>query len=431
MKRMNSIRMWFCTLLAIAFISSCSDDTPVSISRIYTHQQGNTTTELTEIRLGENIRIEGSGFATTKAVYCNGKEVSGINRNLITDTNIIFTVPQSTPIGSEVENAEDLNTIRIVTESDNYVYRIAILCGRPSISGVSHTLAKAGEHIEIYGSNLRGLSTVTFPGNVVVEAGDITESEDYKTLSLIVPEGGDQIPGAICVEGVSGGAYSYNYINCNGGAFLSAFDPNVDAFTKIGTSGGSAVIVQNTAVDEFDGYPEAPSVYCAIPKEPATLDPVAMDGQNAGFIEFNPTKALSIVADDPDSGITRDTPCENLAFQLDYYMLTPWTTGAFRIELEANNTDYRATAYSWWEDGALAPVEFNGWRTLTLPCSDMPALEDVTLGEAMEDLQSVSRALLIFRMGRFDNHRGETMSNCQIYVGNVRLVPYTKQTYSN
>ena len=418
-------------LLAVAVISSCSDDTPVSVSRICLHQTGDTKTELTEIRLGENIRIEGSGFATTRAIYCNGKEVGGINRNLITDTNIIFTVPQSTPVGSEVENIEDLNTIRIVTESDNYVYRIAILCGKPTITGISHTLAKAGQRIEIYGTNLRGLSTVTFPGDVAVEAGGFTESEDYTTISLVVPEGGDRIPGAVCVEGVSGGAYSYDYVNCGEGIFLSAFDPDADAFTKIGTSGGSAAI-QHAPVPEVAGeYPGAPSAYCAIPSSPADLDPEAMDGQNAGFIEFNPVDALNIVTGNPSSGITRDTPCNELAFQLDYYMLTPWTTGAFRIELEANNTDYRATAYSWWGDGVLAPVEFDGWRTLTLPCSDMPAMKNVTLGEAMDNLQSVTRALLIFRMGRFDNHRGETMTNTQIYFGNVRMVPYTKQTYLN
>ena len=83
--------------------------------------------------------------------------------------------PKSIPIGSEVKNKEELNTIRIVTEYDNFVYSIPVLGGTPTVSGVSHTLAKAGELIHIYGTNLRGIDKITFPGDIVVEAGYVAE----------------------------------------------------------------------------------------------------------------------------------------------------------------------------------------------------------------------------------------------------------------
>ena len=191
-------------VLLMAGFSACQDEALVTVTRICTQKVGDTETELAQVRLGEMIRIEGNGFATTKAIYCNGVSVSGINSNFITDTQIIFTIPKSIPIGSEVKNKEELNTIRIVTEYDNFVYSIPVLGGTPTVSGVSHTLAKAGELIHIYGTNLRGIDKITFPGDIVVEAGMFTESSDYTMITVTVPEGGDLLPGEICVEGISG-----------------------------------------------------------------------------------------------------------------------------------------------------------------------------------------------------------------------------------
>ena len=92
-------------VLLMAGFSACQDEALVTVTRICTQKVGDTETELAQVRLGEMIRIEGNGFATTKAIYCNGVSVSGINSNFITDTQIIFTIPKSIPIGSEVKNS--------------------------------------------------------------------------------------------------------------------------------------------------------------------------------------------------------------------------------------------------------------------------------------------------------------------------------------
>lgn len=68
---------------------SCSDDESVSVTRVCAQKVTDTETVLTKVRLGEKIRIEGSGFTTTKAIYCNGVEVAGVNSNYITDNAII------------------------------------------------------------------------------------------------------------------------------------------------------------------------------------------------------------------------------------------------------------------------------------------------------------------------------------------------------
>lgn len=82
---------------------SCSDDESVSVTRVCAQKVTDTETVLTKVRLGEKIRIEGSGFTTTKAIYCNGVEVAGVNSNYITDNAIIFTIPTTIPTGTKLQ----------------------------------------------------------------------------------------------------------------------------------------------------------------------------------------------------------------------------------------------------------------------------------------------------------------------------------------
>ena len=57
-------------VLLMAGFSACQDEALVTVTRICTQKVGDTETELAQVRLGEMIRIEGNGFATTKAIYC-------------------------------------------------------------------------------------------------------------------------------------------------------------------------------------------------------------------------------------------------------------------------------------------------------------------------------------------------------------------------
>jgi hypothetical protein len=89
------------------------------------------------------IRLEGQGFASTTAVYCNGKGVL-VNPTYVTDNSIIFTIPTNCPVGNEVD-AADRNKIRVVTKNGEYAFDFLIQGPAPSITGVSHTLPREGE----------------------------------------------------------------------------------------------------------------------------------------------------------------------------------------------------------------------------------------------------------------------------------------------
>ena len=370
-------------LMLVVCLSACQDEDRVSVARICTQKVGDTQTELTKVRLGEMVRIEGSGFATTKAVYCNGTLVSGVNSNFITDTQIIFTVPKSIPIGSEVKNKEELNTIRIVTKYDDFVYPIPILGGTPAITGVSHTLAKAGEQIKIYGTNLRGIEKVTFPGGIVVEADAFTENTDYTTITVNVPEGGDLVAGELSVEGVSGGAYSYNYMNCKECVFINKFQQGDD--DAYNYSNMLTAVMQSPLPEETYGEPGNPECYRGFPKDgPSDIDPILNDNQEIGNFRLYSAKMWDIVLANSNGLIKENTLCDKLAIQFDYYATTPWTTGCFRWEMIESNGNYRQTTLSWVESGEIVPVTFRGWRTLTMPLSEMTDVKGKTVKQVKE-----------------------------------------------
>ena len=275
--------------IANVMFNSCSNEELISIDKIYIHSLDDTTTELSKVRLGQMIRIQGSGFSTTKAIYCNGVEISGVNTNYITDDCIILKIPSDLPTGSDVKDENVRNTIRIVTEYDEFVYKFDILAASPTITSVSHTLPRAGEWINIYGTSLKDIEYVTFPGGV--NSTEFSVNEDYTVLSVKVPEGIGENYGELTVYGANGGAYSYSDFNFKSGQFIWQFSSDQNGAYNYGTSTISANLT-DVIPTEGNGA-KSPDCYRAIPKEPATTP---KEGEIGGF-NFYADKAIQIVLD--------------------------------------------------------------------------------------------------------------------------------------
>lgn len=430
MKKYIINNLLFGLLAALPFlIFSCSDDESVSVTRVCTQKVGNTETELTRVRLGEKIRIEGSGFASTKAVYCNGTEVTGVNSNYITDNNIIFTIPKTIPTGTEVKDESVRNTIRIVTKHDDFVFPFAILAAAPTVTDVSHTMPRTGEWIEIYGTDLKDIEKVTFPGSIV--STNIKVNSSYTTLFVQVPDGVENESGTLTIEGANGGGYSYDNFNFKSGLFIVKFGE--DPEDKKAYNYGRVSISDNTMTVMPAGVdgPKSPDVYRSIPKEPAEIPTTEKE---IGGFTFFPDKAIQIVlnACAESKVITEDTPCNELAFQCDYYVNVPWQAGALRLELDGK----RSTPLPWVVNGAIVPVDFkSGWRTITWPIADITDYATLTLG-ALRDRLSSKSGIIYWKCGNFQDKSGNwfsgnAMNNAQMSFGNFRLVPYVKKSYKN
>lgn len=408
---------------------SCSDDEGVFVTRVCTQKVNDTETVLTKVRLGEKIRIEGSGFTGIRAIYCNGVEVTGINSNYITDDNIIITIPKTIPTGTEVTDETVRNTIRIVTKNDDFIFPFTIMAAAPAITNISHTMPRVGEWIEIYGTDLKDIEKVTFPGGVV--STDIKVNGSYTVLSVRVPEGVEYNSGRLTVEGANGGAYSYNNFNFKPGLFIVKFGE--DPADKKAYNYGRVSISDNTTAvmpSEVDG-PKSPDVYRSIPKEPAEIPTTEKE---IGGFNFFPYKAIQIVLDACAESrvITEDTPCSELAFQCDYYVNVPWQAGALRMELDGK----RCTPLPWVNNGSVVPVDFvQGWKTMTWPITEITDFATLTLG-ALRDRLNNKNGSIYWKCGNFQDKSGNwfsgnPMENAQMSFGNFRIVPYVKASYKN
>ena len=216
------------SVIVVVMVLSCRKDLPAGASKkivvdsVTLHNEITTTTVITQASLGTIIRINGAGFSTAKAVYLNGVK-AGVNPGYVTEHDIILNIPSTLPYGRDIADPAVRNTIRIVTKYDDYTFHFPILGPSPVITDVSSSLPKAGEKLQIYGTNLRDLDSVVLPGNVVLTAGQFDLSSDYTKISLVVPQNGTTTPGGIYVHGDNGQSYSYNYMNRSNCVFIHTF----------------------------------------------------------------------------------------------------------------------------------------------------------------------------------------------------------------
>ena len=131
---MKSLKhIWlFCLTLATLGLVSCNDDdeasssSPITVTQIYLEDADSDVPDrpVDFARLGQTIRIEGSGFAGLRELYINGFETY-FNVAYVTNTNIIVSIDTDTP-GSETSNVSLCLTLLVVTESLPSVHRLRL-----------------------------------------------------------------------------------------------------------------------------------------------------------------------------------------------------------------------------------------------------------------------------------------------------------------
>ena len=180
--------------LVAPLLASCSDDddaqsAQMAINKVYLQdvdaKDGVYDREVDFARLGQMIRIEGSGFTGLKKVYVNGYETY-FNNALMTDNNVWVTLDKNTPVEKADEGVR--NTIVFVKDNTQTTHKFTIRASAPSIKSVDNTLPKAGEKVTVYGANLQETTKVILPGGVEVTNG-IENDEDGEWYSFVMPSG--------------------------------------------------------------------------------------------------------------------------------------------------------------------------------------------------------------------------------------------------
>jgi hypothetical protein len=196
-------KFFLIALSASIILTSCNEDlfkyengdSSISISQIhYLHASADGTTDqaTTYARLGETIRLSGTGFIGVKHVYINGYDTY-FNLQYLTNNSMLVTIDENTPI--EQVNEEATNKDRIILVKENSAIKasktLKIRRAAPVVYDISNSMPQPNEWITIYGENLQKVSYVQFPGadiSAVYEGDDlISDDEDGKYVKVKVP----------------------------------------------------------------------------------------------------------------------------------------------------------------------------------------------------------------------------------------------------
>jgi hypothetical protein len=395
--------------------------TPMTIHKVFLEdaQSSVPDREVNFARLGQIIRLEGSGFEGVAKAFVNGKSCY-FNPVFVTDNSMMLQISADVPT---IDAPNDVrNTIRLEKSAGNsVVYSFEIRASAPTITGVSHTLPQAGDVITIQGTGLQSVERVIFPGEVVVTDGIVSDDEDGTYCTVTVPAGVSDEGGSLLVIGVNGGAYSPAYFNYKKGLFHNFDDVQNYAW-------GSNI--DNTALTDV----------IPVDKRPQS---------QGGYQVFNPTGSLAANSDQRFwlnsnnlmtivSTIPASTPAADCGIQMDIYVDGEWNSGIIRFVMADGwgASKYCLLYQPVYVSGAYSPATFENpgaWFTVTLPFSLSADFEGKTLGDVVAQMSAASYK----QIGPWFENSGITdvfdpvPATEKVYFDNIRVVPLNTPTYSD
>lgn len=449
-----------CIAFALLGLSSCSEDdgdaypggsAPVTVSKVYLEDAESSVPdrEVTFARLGQTLRLSGSGFGGTKKILVNGYDTY-FNTALATDQSMILQLLSKTPVSTAPDSVR--NKIQFVKDNGTYSYEFTIRAASPQISSISNTLPQAGETVVVRGANLQETSKVTLPGGV--EVTDITNATAADELgewfSFVMPAGVTE-GGSMTTEGANGVAVSAEYFN-NKNCMILDFDGTGTQGYWSWSATGSMINNKDLVSDPVN---EGHGLVCEIVPERLLTDGIAAGKNRASEVW---TAGNGNDMDDWTrmyKFIPQTTLLTDVAFQFDIYVPEEWSnTGYIQVNL-ANNSSFTGygsnestsigVAYymPWIQDGAIVPFKTSGWQTVTIPLSqfgrfaaEIKNSKNPTFQELVEYRNSTDYRNfgLSFVNGDFTYGGVDYVSSVfkqQIYVDNFRIVPCKSSVVSD
>ncbi len=454
MKALKYIWLTCLAIITVGFVS-CSDDDDVDtkgikVTQIYLEDAGATVTDrpVDFVRLGQLIRIEGSGFEGLMKLYINGYDTY-FNTAYITDNSMLVQVSSKTPVSTADESVR--NTIRFVKKGSEYTHPFTIRAASPYISSFSNTLPMPGETVIVKGGNLEETSEVTLPGGVVVT--DITnapEEESGEWFSFVMPTGVSE-GGSVTMVGANGTAVSAEYFN-NKNCMILDFDGN-------GTQGFWSWSETGSMIDDTDLVDDP------LGSRGKVVEIVPKRLLDAGVAASKPRVSECWTAGNDDAAddwsrmypyIPETTPLTDIAFQFDIYVPKPWSgTGHIQVCLFNNfnfagigsddDGDSNQVAFycPWIQDGKVVPFVTNGWETVTIPLSEFnkyavliadgetPTFADVVTDRNASSYRNFGMGFVNTDFTYQDVAVSSTVFSTPIYLDNWRIVPCKSTTISD
>lgn len=438
-------------LLAVGF-ASCSDDDnygeAVSISKIYLEDATSEVPdrEISFARLGQMLRLEGSGFSNVRKVYINGYDTY-FNPTLVSDNSMIIRVSYDTPTIDAQES--ERNTIRMVNDGNTTTYKFDIRSASPSITRISNTMPNVGEEILVFGSGLTEVSEVIFPGEIIVTEG-ITSDEDGDFFTVRMPEGVSENGGSLFVTGSNGGAYSPAYFNCKTGVILD-FDENGSQGFWGWSETGSMINDEDLESETIGKGNLSQGNYAA--HHPARKTEAFPAATNRNSEVWTAGNDVDDWRSQFSSAIPTTTLASQVAFQFDMHVDGRWSESGFLKIVLINNFnggEWAGACYNyvpWLQNGTVVPYESPGWVTITIPFSHFYAFSegDFTFEDILETRENANYKNFGFYFENSDFNLSQitknesdaeteftsSPSNTKVYTDNWRVVSLETPVYSD
>ena len=405
----------------------CDNNIPMEIKSIHLQDSKDKVKDriVPFARLGQLIRLDGSGFFGVKEIYINGKSAY-INPTLMNDNSLIVRVPKDAPTTDAPDDVR--NTIILKKKNRMYRYDFEIRAAAPEITRISHTLPQAGEEITIYGTGLKDITKIIFPpGNIEVTEGISFDEENGKWCTVIVPADISDEGGSIFVFGVNGGAYSPAYFNFRKGVLHNFDNVNNHAWENGKVSNNLTAAIPANAGKK----PKSQGTYRSLNIKGDTI--VAGHPRAAEYWARQNMWGEILFPLIP--GIT---PADEVAVQMDIYVEGTWNSGYIRMVIaDGWGANRYCMTYAPWESfGKRVPFENPGcWHTVTLPFSESKDFEKSTFSDILAQVQIAVTDKYNQWGPWFDNDKYNDVepenTGVVIYFDNLRVVPLTTPTYSD
>ncbi|MDR0864692.1 MAG: glycan-binding surface protein [Candidatus Symbiothrix sp.] len=396
-------------------------NTPMTIHKVFLEnaQSAVPDREVTFARLGQIVRLEGSGFSGIAKVYVNGKSCY-FNPVFVSDNSMLVQISADVPTTEAPDDVR--NTIRLVkSESNTFVLPFEIRAAAPGITNISHTMPSAGDEITITGTGLQGVTGVIFPGNVQATTFS-SDDEDGKWVTVIVPAGITE-SGSVTVICANGGAYSPAYFNYKEGVVH-----NFDDIQNYAWGSGIDNEALTATIPASGNLPKSQGGYQVFN---STGNAAASSDQR---FWLNSTAIFSTIT----SKIPASTAAADCGMQMDIYVEGAWNSGVIRMVMAdgSGSSRYCMLYQPVYVDKVYDVKAFENpgaWFTITLPFALSADYEGKTLDDVVASMSAASykQAGPWFENSGITDVFDPVPATEKVYFDNIRFVPLTTPTYSD
>lgn len=400
------------------------NDNPITVTSIHLQDAEDKVLDraVEFARLGQLIRFQGSGFLGIREVLINGVSAY-VNPTLLTDNSFIVRVPRLAPTIDAPDDVRD--KIELRKKNISFVMNFNIRDAAPSISRISHTMPQPGEKITIFGRGLMAVSSITFPGDVTVTEGIVSDEEGL-WCTVVVPSGISPDGGSVLVKGANGGAYSPAYFNFKKGVVHNFDNVNNQSWSQGESSENLSAVIPATGTG-----PKSQGIYRSLNKD-SKLMPASDSPVDLTRYWINNGVWAGILTEDVIPGIT---PTNEVAIQMDIYYTGNWNSGNIRfVVADGHGASRFSMIYAPWESfGRRIAVENPGsWFTITLPFSLSEDYRETDFQYVMSTVTAAPYPQSGPWLENGDiNGAPSEPTNLNVYFDNIRIVPLKTPKYSD